>query len=261
MTGQTIQGARGARRVVAALMLIAESEAGLSLTEIARLIDIPVSSAHALLRDLVACGAVTRVDGGRFVAGQTLIALGARVLGRQDLLRCAVPVMESLAAALEEDVYLAVVGNGDHLIYEYRCMGAHSSLARVQIPLGVPRPLYAGAAGQAYLASLDVASRTRIVQGLELRAITPATITDKDRLLEKLAVIEAQGFAETHGEGIEGVVAVAAAVHQMRPNGSLPTAGAISVSMLTGRFPGREDMVRSAVKDACVRISRCLGAT
>src|SRR5690349_24556300 len=75
------EGARTVGRVVASLELVSEERSSLRLVDIARSLQLPSSSAHALLRELVTleCGQVVGAD-RRYEVGPRRALLGSRVV-------------------------------------------------------------------------------------------------------------------------------------------------------------------------------------
>src|SRR5579859_5516296 len=100
------------RTVERALALLAQvcSEESLSLSESARRVHLPPSTALRLLRTLESAGFVTRAADGSYSAGIKVIQLGAAALGRQSLVRVAEPGLQRIVARTGESAYLAIPG-------------------------------------------------------------------------------------------------------------------------------------------------------
>ena len=86
------------RTVERALALLAEvcAEESLTLSECARRVHLPTSTALRLLRTLESSGFVARSADGSFHAGIRVIQLGAAALGRQSLVRLAEPGLQRI---------------------------------------------------------------------------------------------------------------------------------------------------------------------
>jgi IclR family transcriptional regulator, acetate operon repressor len=115
------------RTVDRALELLAEvcTEESLTLSEAARRVGLPVSTALRLLRTLESSGFVSRNNTGEFAAGPRLIQLGAYSLGRHSLLRLAQPAMRRIGERTGESVYLAIEAPGNSAIYIGMVEGTH----------------------------------------------------------------------------------------------------------------------------------------
>jgi IclR family transcriptional regulator, acetate operon repressor len=100
------------RAVERALGLLTEvcAEGAISLTECARRVDLPTSTALRLLRTLETADFVARDQRGFFRAGARLTQLGAAAMGRQTLVAIAEPSLQRIAATTGETAYLGVLG-------------------------------------------------------------------------------------------------------------------------------------------------------
>jgi urocanate hydratase len=129
------------RTVERALDLLGEvcAEGDITLSECARRVALPASTALRLLRTLEAVGFVVRDETGSFSAGPRLIQLGASALGRQSLVRLAEPGMQRIVAATGESTYLAMHSSGDTAIYVAMVEGTravrHTSWVGRSVPL------------------------------------------------------------------------------------------------------------------------------
>ncbi|MEP6853055.1 MAG: helix-turn-helix domain-containing protein [bacterium] len=95
-----------------ALALLAEvcDAQGLSLAAVARLVELPASTALRLLRTLEASAFVRRDLDGTFHPGPRVIQLGAMAFGRQSLATLAEPALRRIVAACGETAYVHIAG-------------------------------------------------------------------------------------------------------------------------------------------------------
>lgn len=116
------------RAVERALALLAEvcSEGALSLTDCARRVGLPPSTALRLLRTLEMSDYVVRDERGFFRAGPRMIQLGAVALSRQSLVTLAEPSLARIVAASGESAYVSVLGPGDTAVYVAMVEGTHA---------------------------------------------------------------------------------------------------------------------------------------
>jgi IclR family transcriptional regulator, acetate operon repressor len=107
------------RTVERALDLLAEVCAGppVSLTECARRVALPASTALRLLRTLEATGFVSRDGSGAFRPGFRVLQIGATALGRQSLVELAQPGLARIVDQTGESTYLVVRGPHDTALY------------------------------------------------------------------------------------------------------------------------------------------------
>jgi DNA-binding IclR family transcriptional regulator len=125
----TALAASGSTRTVErALDLLAEVclHPPISLTECARGVGLPASTALRLLRTLEASGFVARDASGAFRPGVRVLQLGATALGRQSLVDLAQPSLARIVEKTGESTYLVVRGAGDTALYLAMAEGTHA---------------------------------------------------------------------------------------------------------------------------------------
>lgn len=186
------------------------------VVELAEQAGIPVSTAHRILQVLKKHGFAAQTSDKRYQLGLKLMELGMKVWESLDLRSVAHPLMEELAAELEESIYLTVRDGGDGVHVER----VESPLnLRITEPIGLRLPLCCGASRLAILAFLSPGQAEAIVA----RA-------DEDRraaLARELTAIAGRGWALTRGEVTAGTTGVAVPVTGYRgePIASLSAAG------------------------------------
>lgn len=130
---------RTVERALALLAAVCE-EKSLSLTECARRVQLPPSTALRLLRTLEAAGFVGRGADGSYSAGIRVIQLGAAALGRQSLVRLAEPGLQRIVASTGESAYVAIRGPEDTAVFVAMAEGSHpvrhTSWVGRALPLG-----------------------------------------------------------------------------------------------------------------------------
>jgi IclR family transcriptional regulator, acetate operon repressor len=116
------------RAVERALGLLTEvcAEGAISLTECARRVDLPTSTALRLLRTLETADFVARDPRGFFRAGTRLTQLGAVAMSRQTLVGMAEPSLQRIVAETGETAYVSVLGPGNTALYVGMVEGTHS---------------------------------------------------------------------------------------------------------------------------------------
>lgn len=116
------------RAVERALGLLTQvcAEGAISLTDCARRVDLPTSTALRLLRTLETADFVARDQRGFFRAGARLTQLGAAAMGRQNLVAMAEPSLQRIVAETGESAYVSVHGPGDTALYVAMVEGTHS---------------------------------------------------------------------------------------------------------------------------------------
>ncbi|GHH80274.1 hypothetical protein GCM10018793_35080 [Streptomyces sulfonofaciens] len=123
---QAAPGGGSTRAVERALGLLGQvcADGGITLTECARRVGVPTSTALRLLRTLDRAGFVTRRR-GVFEAGPRLLQLGAQAVGRQGLVRLSEPVLRELVRATGESAYLSMLGPDETAVCVAAVEGTH----------------------------------------------------------------------------------------------------------------------------------------
>jgi DNA-binding IclR family transcriptional regulator len=159
---------------------------------LARRVEQPLSTAYRHLETLKAWGLVAEAGRGKGLAlGPTCMMIARWFERPEQLASLARPAMEELALATGESVGLmAAVGR------EVICLEMVESMQplRCSYAPGRSQPLARGASAKALLAFMGEERR---------RAVVAANLPDpaaRARLLDELARIRAQGFAESEGE-------------------------------------------------------------
>lgn len=179
---------------------------GVGVSELARQVELPVSTVHRLLATLVKKGfASFDPDRRRYFLGLRVFELGQRVSLVRGLSEVALPVMRRIAKSTGEASLMSVL-QGDEMVYMERVEGSR----RLQIrgSAGERGPLYCTSIGKSLLAFLPEDEREGILERLDLEKLAPNTITDVSELRKELQLVRERGYAvadEEHEEGIRAV--------------------------------------------------------
>ncbi|WP_067833186.1 IclR family transcriptional regulator [Actinomadura kijaniata] len=227
----------------------------LGVTEIATELDLTKAAVHRILtalrsRDLITVDPVTR----RYSLGHAAIALGRAYLARMDLRAMAAPELRRLSQLTGETATLSV-RRGDTRMYVDQVVPAQA--LRMEVSLGIPYPLHAGASSKAILAFLDDAEVDGYLRRHSLDAITSRTITDPDALRAELAATRERGHATSLGERETGAASIAAPVFDHDGH----VIAALSLSGPDSRFEPRMDEHVPLLLEASARVSAQLGHT
>jgi DNA-binding IclR family transcriptional regulator len=200
-------GTTVAARLLAVLSAFDERHRSLTLTELAGRAGMPVPTAHRLVGELVAGGALDRLGDGRYVVGRLLWEAGllAPVQGR--LRQVAEPFLHDIYAATMATVHLAV-RDGDEVLYLHRMQG------RTSVPIvstvGSRLPMHATGVGKVLLAHAPPEVHDQVFANLT--RITPYTITRPEVLRAQLDRIRRDGLATTSEEMSLGACSLAVPV-------------------------------------------------
>jgi IclR family acetate operon transcriptional repressor len=186
MAGNSTDAGRSVTSKVIAILMTFRTGEAYSLTEIARLTGLPVSTAHRLALELVDWGMLQRTGEGQFRIGTQLRAIANQATAAPPTLHeRARWVMEDLAAAAGRAVVRLGVLKDLEVLFLEKEPGDHP----VPVAFGSDTmPLHATAMGRAMLAFAS-AGVVDVVIKRGLTRYTDYTITDPDELRHALSVI------------------------------------------------------------------------
>ncbi|GJF03327.1 MULTISPECIES: IclR family transcriptional regulator [Pseudonocardia] len=178
-------------RVLDLLAAFSADRPRLTLTELATRAGLPLSTAHRLVGELTAWGALERGDDGRYHVGLRLWEVGALAPRSLGLRETAMPFLEDLYEVTRQNVQLAVL-DGTEVVYLERLAGRAS--VHVLTRVGLRLPLHATGVGLVLLAHADPELRERVLAG-PLRRYTEKTVCDPEELRRMLADVRTTGVA------------------------------------------------------------------
>ena len=219
------------------------------LREISDALDMPRSSAHALLRTLVAQGWVRSDPSGTLYGiGIRALLVGTSYLDNDPYLPLITPFLEELRADLDETFHL---GRLDGIDIVYLATRESQQYTRVASRVGRRLPAYTTALGKALLAERFGAQRDEHVPSA-LRSLTQQTITDRVQLDHELDEVRVRGYACDNEENTEGLRCFAVPLRYCKP-----AQDAISASVPVDRLtPQRERDIIDALRTMGDKVSR-----
>lgn len=178
-------------RVLAILGSFSHERDRLLLTELSQRAGLPMSTAHRLVAELVAWGALERESDGRYRIGLRLWEIGSLAPLGPALRDLAMPFVEDVCQATGENVQLAVL-DGTDAVYVERISGRKA--VHVVTRLGSRLPLHATGVGLVLLAHAPLELRQQVL-ARPLVPFTPHTVTDPDELRRILDEVRRRGYA------------------------------------------------------------------
>ncbi len=223
-----------------------------TMAEVAARSGLDRGTAYRLVHTLADLGHLRAVpQTRRFRLTLKCLELGFAALTADDLPGHATPLLREIVPTHADAASLGVLEKGE-VVYLARVeagLERHGLVRRAGTRIGA----YATALGQAMLAFLPVEEQRAQLAAVPLVMLSERTLTDVTTLLERLAVVRAQGYAVSDGENAFGLRTVAAPVLDAAGR---PIAG-ISMTIAATRCP-IEDFVADAVPEA-MRIAAELG--
>lgn len=175
-----------------------------TLASIARRANLPQSTTHRFLNQLVEEQALIRCSDGLYEIGSKLWRLGLLASVHSDLREIALPYMEDIFQLGVDVVQIAVL-DGMRCMVVDRIAGSRS-IGVLSKP-GVRLPLHATSVGKVLLANAGLELENAALNSLE--RITDQTITAPEILRKQLQEIRALDFATTKEELALGAISVA----------------------------------------------------
>ena len=231
---------------------MASGGAACRLSAIAAALDLPKSTTHRLLRELLDLGWMEQ-DGadGPYRLSLRFALLGHRVLQTTGLPDLVQPVLDALAAETRELVRLTMIRDGaagSGLVWFASAQGAPPGLL-YQPAMGGDVVLHATANGKAFLATATDAQAMVLARraGFGKSRPTARTLTTPGALRAELAQARARGYATAIEEAETGITAVAVGIGHAGGAGlgTVSVAGP-SMRILPDRIPQLAEQLRRA---------------
>jgi DNA-binding IclR family transcriptional regulator len=200
-------GAPSVKKAFAILSVISSSRDGLGVSELAKDLKMAKSTVHGMTSALEELGAVMRDPlTKKYKLGFTLLEIGRSAYSQIDLRSSARPVMEELMQKTQTSVFLGIL-NWDHVTV--LDIVESSQDLKITAPVGTTMPMFAGAVGKVFLASMEEEQAAKIVKSKGLPRFTDNSIVDTALYFQELRQVREKGFAVDDEEYILGVRAVA----------------------------------------------------
>lgn len=208
---------KSADRALAILELFTSNPRPRSYSELLRETGLPKSSLHGLLLTLVHRGWLTEIHpGGLYALDVQTLAVGASYIRSRGHASIG-PILDELAAEVQETVNLAVRDGGD-VVYIAVRRSPHALTMRSAV--GLRLPAYATGVGKALLSRLDDDAVAALLPA-QFISLARRTRTSTRDVLHDLEVIRTTGYATESEEATDGIGCIAVAL----PRQNLPPLG------------------------------------
>ena len=249
---KVIYSAPSVKKALKILHAVADSSAGLGVSDLAKQLKIGKSTVHGITAALEEMGVLARdPHHKKYDVGYTLLELGRKAYAKMDLKDVARKPMEHLMEQVGETVFLGVL-NGDHVTILDRVESLNEM--KITSPPGSKLPLLVGATGRVLLGQLEMEKAKEIVRRMGLVRYTSKSVVDPKQFLKEVARAKETGYAIDNEEYILGVRAIAASIR------STPRApAAIWVVGFTSTLDGRRtEKVLSEIQKTAHEINQSL---
>ncbi len=241
-------------RALALLEALAEHSGGASLSDLARSVNLPTSTAHRLLTTLQMRGFVTHeAHSGHWVIGHRAFSVGESFSHYANIVASARPFLRQLRDLTRETANLGVVESEDAVTI---AQAESREIKRAIAPPGGRVPILNSGMGKAIIATWPDDAIETLITRQGLRPMTANSLRSLDQVMREVTEIRAQGFAIDNEEYLVGMRCVAAVV--LSPAGD-PVA-AVSVSGVAQRVAvDRVDTIAEIVRETAEDLSAALG--
>ncbi|MFJ7934133.1 IclR family transcriptional regulator [Sporosarcina sp. NPDC096371] len=234
---------------VANVLATHATDNGLSISDLSKQCELPLSTMHRLLKAMIKQGMVEQDERTKcYRLGTIWLEYGLQVYDSMDYVTKIRPELERLMREVDESIYLSKPSGLEAIVVER--IDSENNSIRIYDQLGLRIPMHIGAANKAMLANMPAAKSRTILENFLPTDQLPAVET-------MLKQIKKQGYAMSHGERTEGTSSVAVAVR----DGLGEIVGAVSIGVVSFTLTdSRTEFLIEKVKETGRRISEKLGS-
>ncbi|MDM8356209.1 MULTISPECIES: IclR family transcriptional regulator [Pandoraea] len=224
----------------------------MTLGDIAKAAGLDRSATQRLVHTLEALGYLFRVPETRTYGLTTkVLQFSYNYIRANDLVEKAAPYLLDIFRRVGETTNLQEL-DGHEIVYVARFPGQH--LVNIGIVVGARLPAMFTASGIAILSRLPETRVREILANTSLEPMTPYTVTDEKKLLERIQTAARRGYAIIDSETVMGDISVAAPITDHDGH----AVAAINISVPTSRWTRErvEAELASHVQVAATSISK-----
>jgi DNA-binding IclR family transcriptional regulator len=201
----------GSERTLAILEVLSKaSDVGMTISEIARALDLPHNSTCRIVDTLQEHGYVRRrEEDRRFFLTRKLLDLARPQIGDRSIAACAFEPLCKLRDQTGETAQLLVRSRNKSVVID---QVASRQPVKVLGEIGFHVPMYSCAPGKAILATLPESELNAFFRDVTLKRFTPTTLATREALEQDLAETRRRGYALDRAEGMEGIHCVGAVI-------------------------------------------------
>jgi IclR family pca regulon transcriptional regulator len=201
-------------RGLAILSAFGSDRSTIGVSELSRDLGLSRSTTHRYIATLASLGYLQQdAETKRYRLGPRVLDLGFAAINSMDVREVSLPHLQVLTDTTGFTANLAILDGGD-VVYIERCRTSRSGQGEIDLNLhvGSRLPSYCTAMGKALLAFVPEERFEQIIDGVELVARGPNTITDRVALRAEMARIRTMGVAVNNEELAYGLRSIAAPI-------------------------------------------------
>jgi IclR family KDG regulon transcriptional repressor len=197
-------------KVFAILQALGDSKE-FGITELSQKVLMSKSTVYRFLQTMKSLGYVSQEgESDKYALTLKLFELGSKALQNNELIDIANAHMRELSKLTKETVHLGALDEYS-IVYIHKIDSQYS--LRMHSRIGRRNPLHSTAIGKILMAWMDKNELDDILEHISFTPSTRHTITDPRQLLETLAQVRQQGFAEDNEEQEDGLRCIATPIY------------------------------------------------
>ncbi|KJS84481.1 MAG: hypothetical protein JM58_10730 [Peptococcaceae bacterium BICA1-8] len=231
---------------------ISEADAhGISMSEISKGIDLPVSTVYRLIQNLEAWNYVYENMEGNYNLGLKLLQLGSIVQKNVGLRNIARSYMEELNQITKETIYMAILDEKENELIYVEKLESQRNVTLVA-GVGSRNYIHSTANGKCIVSGFSDEKIRQILIKKSMLALTNNTIIDIDNFLEEVQKVREFGYAIDDLENEESVRCVAAPIHDYRK----AVVASISISGVSTNIT--QELMCNEYKDLVIKAAKSI---
>lgn len=180
----------------------------MTLSDVARKTGLSRAATGRFLKTLIALG-YAGFDGRDYWLRPRVMELGMAYLGSHSVIELANPILKDASERAQEPCSMAVL-DGDEIVYVARHTA--NRMMSISITVGKRYPAQYTSLGRVLLGGLPDDELDRFLQTVELRQVTPHTITDRAALRALILQGRIDGYCEAESQLETGILSIAVPV-------------------------------------------------
>ena len=192
------------------LEVIARSDEPVALSETARKVDLPRSTAYHIMQTLTQLGYLLQdVDSRTYKLGEKTYQLTGQAISTSRIAELSLPLLKEICMETGESAAIAALVDG-----QVTLIATHDADGPVRVvqDVGAHRPVHATALGKVLAAWLPEGKLSVLLPTLRFESFTDKTIVQRKRFENELRRVLSTGVAYDNEEFISGVRCVSAPV-------------------------------------------------
>lgn len=224
-------------RVVRLLQHVVAGNDSIGVRKLAEQLQLPESTTHRLINQLVELGMLQRIRGTRqYEFGTEMYRLGTKIAARMDLARLATPALQRVVEQTREGCALGIYREADATLFFAAQIESPQPL-RYYVDLFNPVPVLWGASGRAVLAFLPPKTLAELLSGRP-RSPTGMPPLKLRELQKELALVRQRGYSVSQrGERVAGASGISVPIHSSDDR----VVGCLSLTIPTQRYRPRDE--------------------